>query len=329
MAEFFGLVIKAKETKNVAIPAGHVLTLANVAYVSKPNESGKFYAGVDRKYVLASFANGRIEQACLDVTFFPGSALSFGLEGDGEVHIIGSLQDYSADAGSSSDEDSLPASRNLKKAMVDDEAEEADSEDDGSDEDDEEDGEDDGEDDDEEEEESDDSADKAPAPKAKAQPSSKSDHVKGLIKPNKDQAQKDQPQKNKPSTPAPAKSAPSTPAANKTAASTTPASKTGAPKPAAATTPSVSKLAAATTPAAKAPQTPKADASTPSAAKDEKKRPAGTTPKADGSAKKSKTEAKSPAGGVKCDSCSGKPFPSQHALDQHNVAKHGATPVKV
>jgi hypothetical protein len=286
MAEFWGLIVKGGETKNVAIPDDHVLTVANVAFVGKTGETGKLYAGVDKKYVLATLSSGRTEQVSLDVTFFTGNPLSFGVDGNGEVHLVGALQ-YTGEA---EDFDSEDEERAMRAGMIDDEASE---DEDGSDED----GMDDEDDEDEEDESEEGSEEEAPAPQ-KALPAPK---AAAAAAKKGEQAKAPQQQAKAKEQATPAKKGEQ--------------AKKEAP---AATTPAAKKEAAAATPG-KAAQTPaKAAAATP--AKGGEKRPA-TAGKADGEtpAKKAKADAKSP--GAMCTLCN-KPMPNQQALDQHTKAKH-------
>lgn len=288
MAEFWGLIVKGGETKNVQIPDDHVLTVTNAAFSGKAGETAKLYAGVDKKYVLATLSSGRTEQVSLDVTFFAGNALTFGAEGHGEVHLVGALQ-YAGDAEDfDSDEE-----RAMRAGLIDDEASEGE---DGSDDDleDEEDGE-----DEDDEDEEDESEEEAPAPpQKKALPAPKPAAAAGK---KDEKAKAPQQQQQKPKEQA------------------TPAKKDEKAKPAAAATPAKKDDKAPAGTPGKAAQTPaKAAAATP--AKGGEKRPA-TAGKADGEtpAKKAKADAKSP--GLMCTQCN-KPMPNQQALEQHSKAKH-------
>eukprot|EP01116_Phalansterium_solitarium_P024941 TRINITY_DN92_c0_g1_i1.p2 TRINITY_DN92_c0_g1~~TRINITY_DN92_c0_g1_i1.p2 ORF type:complete len:313 (+),score=149.19 TRINITY_DN92_c0_g1_i1:79-1017(+) len=310
MAEFWGLVVKAGETKSVNIPADHVLTVSNAAFVGKGAETAKLYAGVDRKYVLCTVAAGRTEQVSLDVTFFAGNPLSIGVEGAGEIHLVGSIQFAGmGDEDLDSEEERADA---FERGLIDDEA----SEDDEDDEDEEDEEDEDGEDDEDDEEE------EIPAPK---KPSQKALPAPAPAKPaapapapaKKEAAKAAAPAKKeeKPAA-APAKKEAATPAKKEDKKPTTPAATPAKDKAAAAATPSKDKAAAAT------PSKDKAAAqATPG---QEKKRPATTPGKADGEkdAKKAKTDAKSPSG-LQCTECTpAKPMPNAQALEQHKKAKH-------
>jgi len=278
-----------------------------------------FFAGVDRKYVIATFAIGRTEQVSLDVTFFAGNPLSFSLDGSGEVHLVGSMQ-Y---VGGSDQEDSFeddddegvlhnhkaakkpkPAQKAMLSGLIDDEAEDSEGEEDSQEEDE----------DEEDEEDGSEEEDELPSKPF------------GLLKPKEDSKPKQVP----PTTPGKKDhkiKTPGTPAGatGKVSVSTptAPSSKPAATTPAAAS----GKAAASTPTPASKPQANKPP-TTPGAtgAKEEKKRPAPATPKAaddDKTAKKAKNAPKSPSN-IKCDQCPGKAFPTEHALEQHQVAKHGA-----
>jgi len=97
MASFWGSIVKGGEAQNVQIPADHLLSLTNAALVSKGTEPAKLYVTVDRKYFLATLTPGKTDQVVLDLTFFPEQRLSFGVDGHGEVHLVGSLQSYGQD----------------------------------------------------------------------------------------------------------------------------------------------------------------------------------------------------------------------------------------
>lgn len=318
MAEFFGLIVKAGEVQNYSIPEQFVLTLSHAAYVGKQGQKATLYAGVDRKYVLATFREGQTEQVSLDVTFFAGTPLSFGVEGAGEVHLVGSQQFFGDEGDESGDSDEL---ENGKPAGLDTDSEDDDigdfiddeAEEDDDDEEDEEDDEDDEEDDESEEEQA--PPAKKGAVKALEAPKKPAAAAPAAAKPAAATPAKKDEQKPKAATPAakPAAAAAAAKPATPAAKAATPAAAKQTPKAAEA-----KKAEAPATPAAAAKAKP---ATTPAA---DKKRPA-TAGGDEQAAKKQKPEAKSPAAadgkGLKCPDCA-KFLPNQQALEQHGKAKH-------
>jgi len=288
MAAFFGLIVKSGDTQNVDLPEDHILTLTNAAFVGKANETAKLYVSVDRKYVLATLVGGKSDQTTLDLTFFPGKPLSFGLDGHGEIHLVGSMQSYNteiSDSEISNSEDDADAAElahragvpkkplSGKSALLDIEAEESADEldlDDASD----------AENDDEFDDEDDDEAKPKPAP-----------------------AKKDE---KKPADAA----TPSKKDEKKVAAVV--GGKPAAQTPKAAGGPESAKKQAG---GVDAKATPKA------AAAGGQKRPAGTPGEAEG-AKKAKPDTPK-SGGLKCEQCA-RMMPNQQALEQHTKAKHAA-----
>jgi hypothetical protein len=289
MASFWGLIVKAGEAQNVQLPEDHILTLTNAAFVGKASENAKLYVSVDRKYVLATLAGGKTEQVTLDLTFFPGHQLSFGADGHGEVHLVGSLQSYGSDeSGSDEDSDELahhggPLSRAPQGAkassFLDKEAEESedDSVEGGSD----------GfgsEDDDDFDEDEDELAPPPAKPAAKpAAGAAKKDEKK----PSEAAATPNQKGDKKAAAAKPAAQTPG-------GAGKTPAGADSAKKPAAA-----------------------------GAAGQGQKRAAGGDAETPLAGKKAKPETPKSTGNLQCPQCP-KSLPNQQALDQHNKAKHGA-----
>jgi len=284
MASFWGLIVKAGEAQNVVLPEDHILTLTNAAFVGKASENAKLYVSVDRKYVLATLAGGKTEQVTLDLTFFPGHQLSFGADGHGEVHLVGSLQSYGSDeSGSDEDDEELGhhhgAPQGAKASnFLDKEAEE--SEDDSMD------GGSDGFGSEEDDDLDEDEDELAPPPKLAAKAGATKKEEK---KPSEAAAAATPNQKGDKK--AAAKPAAQTPGGTAKA----PAAADSAKKPAAAGAAGQKRAAGG-------------DAETPTGGKKAKPE----TPKSAG-----------PVGGIKCAQCP-KSLPNQQALDQHNKAKHGA-----
>jgi len=297
------LAVKSGEAQNVHLAEDNILTLTNAAFVGKPTETATISVREASQYVLATLTGGKTDQCSLDLTFFPGNQLSFGVDGQGEVHLVGSLQSYNNETGSDSEEEADAAELAHrggisqkpfgKSALHDLEAEESadgslelsgdfDEEDDG-----------------DEEDESLSLAPKKPT----------------LLPTGKDKK------------PADATATPSKKDDKKAAATSKPAAAAAAQTPKGAVVgaaagasvkgaesgkkkPSAALATPKTTPAAAAP-TPKRPASTPG----ELDAPAGKKAKPD--------TPKSAGGGIKCDQCS-KSLPNQQALEQHTKAKHAA-----
>jgi len=100
--KFWGAIVKPNESFLAKIPDGKFININNVA-LRAPNNAKKgtktvLYCMVeDTKYVLGTLTVGVCEQFPIDLSF---SALStarvqFGVEGSGEIHLIGFLSDES------------------------------------------------------------------------------------------------------------------------------------------------------------------------------------------------------------------------------------------
>jgi len=95
MPVFWGLIIKAGETREADIPEGGVVTIAQAALTgSKNGESSQIFALVEdqTKFLLATLVAGRTDQQQFDLNFFYDQTVKFEVSGSGEIHLTGYLQ---------------------------------------------------------------------------------------------------------------------------------------------------------------------------------------------------------------------------------------------
>lgn len=63
-----------------------------------------------QKYLLCNLCSGRVDQYSLNVTFFNGQKITFHVEGPGEIHITGLLDELASPYPSDSEEEELDSS---------------------------------------------------------------------------------------------------------------------------------------------------------------------------------------------------------------------------
>jgi hypothetical protein len=95
---FWGLVVKAGETKEVTIDEDHFLTVTQAALTkAKSGDSSKIFVhsklpdGEEKSFLLCVLTEGRMDQWSMEMNFFSDHALKFRVEGSGEIHLIGTL----------------------------------------------------------------------------------------------------------------------------------------------------------------------------------------------------------------------------------------------
>lgn len=109
--EFWGLIVKAGDKKVYDLEEGRVLSIGQAALIhGKDNESTKLFVEVVdvdfdeeekptegvKKFLLCILSSGRVDQYSLSANFFNGQQLTFSVEGSGEVHLTGLLDDVSS-----------------------------------------------------------------------------------------------------------------------------------------------------------------------------------------------------------------------------------------
>jgi len=115
---FFGLVIKGGNSAAAKIPEMAMLSLSQVALTNvKDNQPVKLYCTVEQqKFIVCTLNSATLPQQSLSLTFFFDQPVSFSVEGNGDIHLIGYLQPLGDDSdlseGDSQDDESAFAYAN-------------------------------------------------------------------------------------------------------------------------------------------------------------------------------------------------------------------------
>jgi len=133
MANFFGLVVKAGSTISADIPEMAALNISQAALVNAKDGPVKLFCTVeDQRYIICTLNSTTLPQQAVSLSFFFDQPVSFSVEGSGEVHLIGYVQEIgdSESEGGFSDEEDM-SDEGQGEGLEDDDEGEEDGEDDG------------------------------------------------------------------------------------------------------------------------------------------------------------------------------------------------------
>jgi len=123
---FFGIIVKANEPHTPEIPDGCLLTIHQVALkAGKPEETARLYVEVDEtKYLLCTLTSGKVDQAHVECVLAIENEGKLVVEGHGEVHVTGSIEEETAMGDEFSDEELAEMEMRRRMMQEEDESDE-------------------------------------------------------------------------------------------------------------------------------------------------------------------------------------------------------------
>jgi len=123
---FFGIIVKANEPHTPEIPDGCLLTIHQVALkAGKPEETARLYVEVDEtKYLLCTLTSGKVDQAHVECVLAIENEGKLVVEGHGEVHVTGSIEEETAMGDEFSDEELAEMEMRRRMMQGEDESDE-------------------------------------------------------------------------------------------------------------------------------------------------------------------------------------------------------------